>query len=99
MLHLDLLVDNMDYGKRMTEVHQFRVHDDTCIQAVYTNKGSTADSILAMYLEWLKDEEVRFAAIDLEYSITQRKIAVMQIAMKEHVLIFHIIRFDLLQFI
>ncbi|KAK1696532.1 hypothetical protein QYE76_013229 [Lolium multiflorum] len=60
--------------------------------AVYTNEMSTVKSILNMYLEWLKDGRYRFVGLDLEYDFRQEKIAVMQIALREHGLVFHLIR-------
>jgi hypothetical protein len=56
-----------DDGKRTTEVHQFHAHGDTWIQAMYTHEISTVESILDMYLEWLKDERYQFVGLDLEY--------------------------------
>ncbi|XP_071685323.1 uncharacterized protein [Lolium perenne] len=61
-------------GKRTTEVHQFRAHGDTTIQAVYTNEMSTVESILDIYLEWLKEERYRFVGLDLEYDFRQEKL-------------------------
>ena len=87
-----------DDGERTTEVHRFLAHGDTWIQAVYTNEGSTVERILSMYLEWLKEEKYRFVGLDLEYNFEQNKIEVMQIAMKEHVLVFHRIRYVLFRF-
>ena len=92
LAHFDRF-QGMDDGKRTTEVHQFLAHGDTWIQAVYTNEGRTVERILAMYLEWLKDEKFRFVGLDLEYDLRKEKIAVMHIAMKEHVLVFHLIRY------
>ena len=86
---------DLDDGKRTTEVHQFNTHDDTWIQAVYTNEGSTVDRVLAMYDEWLKTEDDKIVGLDLEYDFGKERIAVMQIALKEHVLVFHKIRYQI----
>ena len=54
---------DMDGGKRTTEVQQFNTHGDTWIQAVYNNEGSTVDRVLAMYYEWLKEEDDKIVEI------------------------------------
>ena len=86
-------ISDMDDGKHTTEVHQFNTHGDTWIQAVYTNEGSTVDRVLAMYDEWLKTEDDKIVGLDLEYDFGKERIAVMQIALKEHVLVFHKTRY------
>ena len=85
-------LQHLDDGRRTTEVHQFNTHGDTWIQAIYTNEGSTLDSVLVMFDEQLKDEDDKFLGLDLEYDFAKEKIAVIQLALKEHVLIFHLIR-------
>jgi hypothetical protein len=97
MLHLDRLGD-IDDGERMTSYRRYLPHDTKWIEAVYTNEGTTVDSILNMYNEWLKTEKNKFIGLNLEYDITQKKIAVMQFGLKDHVLVFHKIRFVLYLF-
>lgn len=49
-----------------------------------------------MYEEWLKEEKNKFVGLDLEYtrksSYRRRGVAVMQLAMREHVLVYHYCR-------
>lgn len=87
--------DTIDDGDRTMEVHKFNPHGDTWIQAVYTNEGNTMESVLDMYDEMLKDEVDKFVGLDLEYNWNQDKIAVIQLAIKEHVLVFHLIRYQM----
>jgi hypothetical protein len=68
-------------------------HGATWIEEVYTNEAATMDLILEKYVRWLADEEIKFVGLDLEYNGTQRKVAVMQLTMREHVLVFHKIRY------
>ena len=87
--------DTIDDGEWTKEVHKFNPHGDTWIQVVYTNEGNTMESVLDMYDEMLKDEVDKFVGLDLEYNWNQDKIAVIQLAIKEHVLVFHLIRYQI----
>jgi hypothetical protein len=62
-------------------------------EAMYTNEGPTVAHVLNMYSKWLKKEKNKFIGLDLEYDITQKKIVVMQFRLKDHILVFHKIRF------
>ena len=83
----------MDNGKQTMETVHVHAHSVTWIEAVYTNEAATVDLILEKYERWLADEEIKFVGLDIEYNSTQRKVAVMQLAMREHVLVFHKIRY------
>ena len=87
--------DTVDDGQRTTEVHQFNPHGDTIIQVVYTNEGNIMEMVLDMFEEMLKDEVDKFVGLDLEYNWNHDKIAVVQLAIKEHILVFHIIRYQI----
>jgi hypothetical protein len=49
---------------------------------------------LAMYKKWLWEDKHRFVGLDLEYTSRGKNqwIAVMQLAMRDHVLVFHYCR-------
>lgn len=53
------------------------------------------EMVLDMFEEMLKDEVDKFVGLDLEYNWNHDKIAVVQLAIKEHVLVFHIIRYQI----
>ncbi|KAK1661345.1 hypothetical protein QYE76_049504 [Lolium multiflorum] len=80
--------------KSTTEKYRILAHGSTYIDVVYTNEAATVDRILRMYEGWLDEDEDRFkfVGLDLEYDSSGHKLAVMQIAMREHVLVFHYIR-------
>ncbi|KAK1653781.1 hypothetical protein QYE76_071586 [Lolium multiflorum] len=80
--------------KSTTEKYRILAHGRTYIDVVYTNEAATVDRILRMYEGWLDEDEDRFkfVGLDLEYDSSGYKLAVMQIAMREHVLVFHYIR-------
>lgn len=82
----------IDDGKETTETSYVHSHGETWIEAVYTNEAATVDLILEKYERWLADEEIKFVGLDIEYTSTQRNVAVMQLAMRKHVLVFHKIR-------
>ena len=83
----------IDDVKEMTERTFVQAHDGKLIEAVYTNEAATVDSILQMYERWLAEDEIKFVGLDNEYNSSQRKVAVMQLAMRDHVLVFHKIRY------
>ena len=82
----------MDDGKQTTETVHVHAHGATWIEAVYTNEPKTVDLILEKYERWLEEEEIKFVGLDLEYDRSKKRLAVMQLAMREHVLVFHFIR-------
>ena len=81
--------------KSTTEKHRILAHGRTYIDVVYNNEAATVDGVLRMYEGWLDEDEDRFkfVGLDLEYDSSGHKLAVMQIAMREHVLVFHYIRY------
>ena len=83
----------IDDGKETTEKTYVPAHAGKWIEAVYTNEAATVDSILQMYERWLAEDEIKFVGLDTEYNSSQRKVAVMQLAMRDHVLVFHKIRY------
>ena len=83
----------MDDGEVTTFNTRFKAHGNTWIDVVYTNDPLTINRILDMYEDWLRGETHRFVGLDLEYDRSQRKLAVVQLAMKQHVLVYHYIRY------
>jgi hypothetical protein len=87
----------MDDGKRTTQNHRIAAHGTTILDVVYTNDTATVDHILEMYEQWLESEQHRFVGLDLEYTPKSddkpREIAVVQLAMRTHVLVFHYCRY------
>ena len=66
------------------------------LSVVYTNDPRTVEWIIKKYEEWLKEEKNKFVGLDLEYtrksSYVRQGIVVVQLAMREHVLVYHYCR-------
>jgi hypothetical protein len=97
----------MDDGELTTETHLITPHGTTTLKVVYTNEESTVEKTLAMYEKWLAGEtaEKRFVGLDLEYTRRcpgkkpwPQEMAVVQIAMRNHVLVFHYCRYAIFTF-
>ena len=69
------------------------VHGEQTIEVTYTNDPAEVKRVLDMYQQWIASGEEKFMGLDLEYtshrSENQKKIAVLQIAFRRHVLVFH----------
>ena len=90
----------MDDGLATTFTRPITVDRDTILTVVYTNEESTVGQILAKYERLLAVEEHKFMGLDLEYtrkypwrSQTQ-EIAVVQLSMGNHVLVYHYCRYE-----
>jgi ribonuclease D len=61
---------------------------------VYTNDVATVGKNLAIYEQWLLEDKHRFVGLGLEYTSRgkHQRIAVMQLTMRQHVLVFHYCR-------
>ena len=79
----------MDDHKQTTEITNIPAHGTTFLEVVYTNEEHTVERILAKYEQWIEEEKHWFVGLDLEYTRDRRQIAVMQLAMRQHVLVFH----------
>ncbi|XBJ18428.1 hypothetical protein VPH35_009597 [Triticum aestivum] len=60
-----------------------------------TNEPYKVEEILSLYEEWLREDRYKFVGLDLEYTREDyfdhsRKVAVMQLAMCKHVLVYHL---------
>ena len=78
----------MDDHNRITETTTVHTHG-TVLEVVYTNEEHIVERILNKYEEWLAEEKHRFIGLDIEYTRNRRHISVLQLAMRQHVLVFH----------
>lgn len=79
-----------DDGKPTTEYHQILAHCGTILEVVYTNEEDALESNLARFERLLDDEKDRFVGFDMEYTpIAPNSVALVQIAVREQVLLFH----------
>nr|XP_051222427.1 uncharacterized protein LOC127340711 [Lolium perenne] len=67
-------------------------HGTTKVDVVYMNDPSVLERTLQMYEHKLLEDRPRFIGIDLEYTSDQLNTAVVQLAMDEHVLVYHFCR-------
>ena len=87
----------MDGG--FTKPFNITAHGTTKLDVIYTNSIQTVDHILGMYESWLAKEKHRFVGLDLEYTYKRKydpnpqEIAVIQLAMHQHVLVFQYCRY------
>jgi hypothetical protein len=75
-----------------TENFQVVPHDTTTLDVIYMNNIEIVDRILDMYDKWLTEEKHKFVGLDIEYTANRRRIAVLQLAMRNHVLVYHFCR-------
>ena len=81
----------MDGG--FTKPFNITAHGTTKLDVVYTNSIQTIDHVLGMYESWIAKEH-KFVGLDLEYTYKPKydrnpqEIAVIQLAMHQHVLVF-----------
>ena len=85
----------MDYKKLTTESYRITSHGTTMLEVVYNNMPETVEQIIAMYEKWLK-KKYKFVGLDIEYtrwvSYKPQRVAVVQLAMRDHVLVYHFYR-------
>ncbi|KAK1561222.1 hypothetical protein QYE76_015709 [Lolium multiflorum] len=79
-----------------TQIRTFTVHGGKEIDVVYTNEEQTMSNYLEMYARWYAEEnENKFVGLDLEYTPEdpnhelENYLAVVQLSMKNHVLVCH----------
>ncbi|CAM0907490.1 unnamed protein product [Alopecurus aequalis] len=69
------------------------VHGEQTIEVTYTNDPAEVQRVLDMYQQWIATGEEMFIGLDLEYTSHKdekdKKIAVLQLAFRRHVLVFH----------
>jgi hypothetical protein len=69
-------------------------HESTKLTVVYTTETWKVNETLAMFERWLdkyKKGNLKFVGLDLEYTPSDRDqtVAVVQLAMRDHVLVYH----------
>ena len=85
----------MAAGHPTTKFQGVQAPDGTWLDVVYTNNDRTLKWVLDMYEGWLAASKHRFMGLDLEYTpdpnprTKRHAIALVQIAMHKHVLLFH----------
>ena len=79
-----------------TRISTITVHGNKEIEVVYTNEEETMKKYLEMYAQWFAEEkEDKFVGLDLEYTKEDPEekydndLAVVQLCMKNHVLVCH----------
>jgi hypothetical protein len=84
-----------------TEIRKIVAHP-TEIEVVYTDDNHKAAEIVDMYEQWLSKDEYKFMGLDFEYCDPEYegdyRIAVVQLAMKDHVLVYQWSRYVYLIF-
>ena len=80
-------------GEGYTRRWKVTAHGKTELDVVYTNEEATMVQTLAMYEQWLREDEHKFVGLDLEYTkedpYWDNDLAVVQLAMRTHVLVYH----------
>ena len=67
-------------------------HGETTIEVVYTNDTSVVETTLDMYEHWHLQDKHKFVGLDLEYTSDWSEVAVFQLCMRKHVLVFQYCR-------
>ena len=85
----------MDDFRNTTEHLFIDADGNTKLEVLYTNEPYKVEEILSLYEEWLREDRYKFVGLDLEYTREDyfdrsRKVAVMQLAMHKHVLVYHL---------
>ena len=85
----------MDDFRNTTERLFIDADGNTKLEVLYTNEPYKVEEILSLYEEWLREDRYKFVGLDLEYTREDyfdrsRKVAVMQLAMRKHVLVYHL---------
>jgi hypothetical protein len=96
-----------DDHKTTTREFKLIAHGTTEIDVVYTNDPAKVESVLKQYEQWLEMDEptfkMKFVGLDIEYTrgpeVTReaQQVAIIQSAMRNHILVFHFCRYVQLQ--
>jgi hypothetical protein len=80
-----------------TDIRKIVAHGTTEINVVYTDDSYEASKTVHMYEQWLSTDEYKFMGLDFEYCDPEYEddchIAVVQLAMKNHVLVYQCSRY------
>ena len=83
----------MDDFLNTTEYHPEVADGNTKLDVWYTNEPGKVEEIIALYEDWLREEKYKFVGLGMEFTrkdcYGRRKVAVMQLAMRNHVLVYH----------
>ncbi|CAM0956221.1 unnamed protein product [Alopecurus aequalis] len=83
----------MDENKYFSPTMPVDVHDEKTIEVTYTNDPAEVQRVLDMYQQSIANGEDKFMGLDLEYTShmneDEKKIAVLQLDFRRHVLVFH----------
>ena len=79
----------MDDDQQTTKTSDVPAHRGTMLQVVYTSEEYTLERVLGMCEEWPKSEKHKIMGLDLEYTPNRHAVALVQIAMCKHVLLYH----------
>lgn len=88
-----------DDGEITTARSHITGYGTTYLEVVYTNDVATVNHVLQKYEQWLADEKHKFVGLDLEFTREtcrndpNQRMAVIQIAFGQHVLVFHYCRY------
>ena len=83
-----------DDGSEITQTIHIIPHGTIMLEVVYTNDPLKVNEILRKYEGWLDEEKHRFVGLDLEYTLNQKRCAVLQLSMRNHVLVYHYVRYE-----
>jgi hypothetical protein len=72
----------------ITRYGKVLAHGTTNLHVVYTNDSAKVEGFLSMFEEWLQEEKHKFMGLDLEYTVDGRNVAVVQLCLKQHVMVF-----------
>jgi len=83
----------MDDFLNTTEYHPIVADGNTKLDVWYTNEPGKVEEIIALYEDWLREEKYKFVGLGMEFTrkdrYGRRKVVVMQLAMRNHVLVYH----------
>ena len=82
----------MNAGGRFTHRFSLTAHGSTKIDVVYMNETSVVRSNLDMFDHWLLANNHKFVGLDLEYTKDGKEVAIFQLSMRQHVLVFQYCR-------
>ena len=81
-----------------SETYSVSIHKDQQIEAVYTNDPDVIASVLNMYKKWFAEGDAKIMGLDMEYSankqLKDKRMAVIQLAMRRHVLVYQCARYE-----
>ncbi|XP_051214240.1 uncharacterized protein [Lolium perenne] len=82
----------MDNGGLFTLKTSVVPHGTTKVDVMYTNDPSVLESTLQMYEHKLLEDIPRFIGLDLEYTLDQSSNDIIELAMDQHILVYHFCR-------